>query len=192
MHKPALAMIMMSALASCAQIDEVAVVSAPAPTAKSSATVMLAAALADADVAAGTGNNGGLAQSLTTIAALDAHPLDPAAKAQLAQWQIQSPNTAPPLRGRTLGPGFRKGTLNAGGDLRIEQTFLSGQKASIALSTPGGSKLRLQVIDGAAKPVCQDVATTPACEWIPIFTQRHVIQLTNLGKQETRFYLVIE
>jgi hypothetical protein len=40
--------------------------------------------------------------------------------------------------------------------------------------------------------VCQDVATTPACEWIPIFTQRHVIQLTNLGKQETRFYLVIE
>lgn len=192
MHKPALAVIVMSALASCAPIDEVVATYPPAPTAKGSETVMLAAALADADVAAGRGNDGGLAQSLTIIAALDAQPLDPAAKAQLAQWQIQSPNIAPPLRGRTLGPGFRKGTLNAGGDLRIEQTFLSGQKASIALSTPGGSKLRLQVSDGAAKPVCQDVAITPACEWVPIFTQRHVIHLTNLGEQETRFYLVIE
>lgn len=192
MHKPALAVIMMSALASCAQTGEMAAISPPAPTARGSATVMLAAALAQADMAASTDNDGGLTQSLTTIAALDARPLDPATEAQLAQWQSQSPDTAPPLRGRTLGPGFRQGTLTAGGDLRIEQTFLSGQKASIALSTPGGSKLRLQVIDGAAKAVCQDVATTPACEWIPVFTQRHVIQLTNLGKQQTRFYLVIE
>ncbi len=170
---------------------------APAPSGasipvNSPAAVVLADALAAADRADGAGDNVGFARSMATISALDARPLDPSGTAQLARWQSRTPDTLPPLRGRTLGPGFRKGTLAAGGDLAIEQTFLSGQKASVALSTPDGSKLGLQVIDGAAKQVCQDAAKTPACEWIPIFTQRHVIRLTNPARREVRFYLVIE
>ncbi len=185
----ALAATALSALVSCTPTMEGVTV---APLAKGSTAATLADALAKADAAASTGSDSDLAQPLAIIAALDARPLDASAQAQLADWRSRSPDTAPPLRGRTLGPGYRHGTLSAGGDLRIEQTFLSGQRASIALSTPGGSKLRLQVIDGAAKPVCQHVAASPSCEWIPVYTQRHVIQLTNPGRQKARFYLVIE
>lgn len=165
---------------------------AASPSSNAPSAAVLADALAAADRADGAGDDAGLGRAMATISALDARPLDPSGTAQLARWQNRAPDTQPPLRGRTLGPGFRKGTLAAGGDFVIEQTFLSGQKASVALSTPDGARLGLQVTDGAARPVCQNAAKTPACEWIPIFTQRHVIRLTNPGRREVRFYLVIE
>lgn len=163
-----------------------------APVAQATNAMVLADALASADAAATSGKDADLAKPLAIIAALSARPLDAATQAELAAWQARSPETSPPLRGRTLGPGYRHGTLGAGGDLRIEQTFLSGQKASIALSSSTGSRLRLQVIDGTAQPVCQHVAERPSCEWTPLYTQRHVIHLANPGKQTARFYLVIE
>ncbi|KPF63149.1 hypothetical protein IP79_11080 [Porphyrobacter sp. AAP60] len=163
----------------------------PAPPAGAAASVQLAEALAQADIAAETRNAAGLAQSLATIAALGARPLDASSAAQLAQWQSQSP-VPPPMRGRTLGPGYRQGVLAAGEGLSLEQSFLSGQKASIALTAPAGSALLLQVTDSSAKPVCTDRAATVSCQWIPIFTQRHTIRLTNPGQQSARFYLVIE
>lgn len=153
---------------------------------------LLADALARADLAASQGKDSELARPLALIASLAAHPLDAAGEAELAAWQRRSPDQTPPLRGRTLGPGYRHGVLDAGGDLRIEQTFLSGQKASIALSSPTGARLRLEVIDGGAQAVCQHVAERPSCEWVPLYTQRHVIHLINPGKQKARFYLVID
>lgn len=157
-----------------------------------SKAMALAEALAQADTAAKSGDAAGLAQPLAMIAALGARPLDPAGAAALADWQARNPDQRPPLRGRALGPGYRNGMLGAGADLRIDQLFLSGQKASIALSSPDGAPLRLQVIDGDDQPVCQHTAARPSCEWIPIFTQRHAIHLINPGRREARFYLVIE
>ena len=193
----ALLLVAAGALASCTQAITTAsgtpaTNAAPTQPAAKSKAQMLAEALAQADLAASSGKDADLARPLAIITALDARPLDAAGESELAQWQRRNPDTTPPLRGRTLGPGYRHGTLDAGDDLRIEQTFLSGQRASIALSSPDGAKLRLNVIDGAAKPVCQHVAARPSCEWTPVFTQRHVIQLTNPGQSKTRFYLVID
>lgn len=187
-----LALVAVSALGSCTHAGEMPVDGSPGQVTQNTPSVILADALARADLAASTNDATALARALATMGALGARPLDPAAQAQLAQWQSRSPVTAPPLRGRTLGPGFRKGTLTAGAELRIEQTFLSGQKASVALSTPDRARLRLEVIDNTAATICRNIASAPACAWIPIHTQRHVIQLTNLDRRNTRFYLVIE
>lgn len=192
MRIAALTLVMVPALAACTDAADTPPALRAAPSANTAAAVLLAGALAQADLAANAGNDADLTQSLALIAALDARPLDPSSAAQLTQWQSQIPAPPPPLRGRTLGPGYRQGVLAAGKDLSLEQTFLSGQKASIALTTPGGSPLRLQVIDSAAKSVCTDQAATASCEWVPIFTQRHTIRLTNPGRQQARFYLVIE
>lgn len=188
----ALACLAGSALAACAPVAGTTARAPLAPVAPVSTAMVLADALARADHAATSGNDADLAKPLAIIDGLNARPLDAAGEAELAVWHHRNPDTTPPLRGRTLGPGYRHGTLNAGGDLRIEQTFLSGQKASIALSSPSGARLRLNVIDGAAQPVCQHVAERPSCEWTPVFTQRHVIHLINPGSAKARFYLVIE
>ncbi|WP_152414730.1 hypothetical protein [Blastomonas sp. AAP53] len=192
MRLPVLLAVAAFVLASCTHAAPTAAPSPSSPAGKGSNAELLADALAQADRAASAGDDTGLARPLAMIAALDARPLDAEGQAGLERWRRRSPDTTAPLRGRTLGPGYRHGTLNAGGDLRIEQTFLSGQKASIALSTPDGAKLRLQVVDGAAHPVCQYEAASPSCEWIPIYTQRHVIRLINPGRRKTRFYLVID
>lgn len=186
----ALAAIALPMLVGCTQTAGTAAPQLPAT--QRSAALLIAEALAQADQAASQGRKDELVRPLTLIASLNARPLDAEGEAALTQWQSRSPDPLPPMRGRTLGPGYRHGTLDAGGDMRIEQTFLSGQKASIALSSPNGAKLRLQVIDGASQPVCQHVAERPSCEWVPMYTQRHVIHLANPGRQTARFYLVIE
>jgi hypothetical protein len=185
------ALFMVLTLSACADADAPQAPSRAALPAGADASMRLADALAQADLAAEAGDGAGLARSLAAIAAIGARPLDPSSTAQLAEWQNRSP-APPPLRGRALGPGYRQGVLAPGDDLSLEQTFLSGQKASIALTTPSGSALLLQVIDGSAKPVCTDRAATASCRWIPIFTQRHTIRLSNPGQRQARFYLVIE
>jgi len=185
------ALVMVLALSACADTAGPPAPPRAALPVGADASMRLADALAQADLAAEAGDGAGLARSLGAIAALGARPLDPSSVAQLAEWQGRSP-APPPLRGRALGPGYRQGVLAPGDDLSLEQTFLSGQKASIALTAPSGSALLLQVIDGSAKPVCTDRAATASCRWIPIFTQRHTIRLTNPGRRQARFYLVIE
>lgn len=188
----ALGSLALGVLASCGSATTGAGVAQPEPGPPDSAAIVVADALAQADRAARADNDDALAGPLATIMALGAHPIDDAAQSTLALWQTKAPAKGPPLRGRTLGPGYRHGTLNAGGDLRIEQTFLSGQKASIALSSPDAAELRLQVIDGTSQAVCQHTAARPSCEWVPMFTQRHLIHVINPGRRKARFYLVVD
>lgn len=179
-------------LASCGPAATREGLAQPKSLSSASSAMRLADALAQADVAGRTGDDATLALPLATIAALGARPLDDAARSALALWQERVPDHGPPMRGRTLGPGYRHGMLNAGGDILIEQTFLSGQKASIALSSPDAAQLRLQVIDGASQPICQHTAVRPSCEWVPMFTQRHQIHVINPGRRKARFYLVVD
>lgn len=179
-------------LASCGTASTDAGLARTEPSRPQSRVLRVADALALADKAARTGDDAALASPLATLTALGAQPLDDAAQSSLAQWQAKALDRGPPLRGRTLGPGYRHGTLNAGGDLQIEQTFLSGQKASIALSSPDAAQLRLQVIDGTSQAVCQHTASRPSCEWVPMFTQRHQIHVINPGRRKARFYLVVD
>jgi hypothetical protein len=188
----ALGLLALAVLASCGPAATMTGVGQAEPLPPGSSAMQVADALAQADRAARSGDAAALTLPLATIAALGAHPLDDAAQSTLALWQRKAPDQGPPLRGRTLGPGYRHGTLDAGADLRIEQTFLSGQKATIALSSPDAAQLRLQVIDGASQAICQHTASRPSCEWVPMFTQRHMIHVINPGRRKARFYLVVD
>lgn len=152
----------------------------------------LAAALAAADAAAATGDQPALVRALADIEALGGRPDDPAGEAQLSAWHAKSGAAPIPLRGRTLGRGYRSGTITPGSNLVIAQTFLSGQKASIAVSAVDGKALGLSVLDGKDQPVCREQSQRASCSWIPLFTQRHTIQVRNPGPREVRYYLVID
>lgn len=171
--------------------ERLAVTGAPSDLAAPEA-VQIAQALAEAENADRRGDVETLTRSVVMIRNLDAQPLDEAGKAQLAFWEAKLPEGLPPLRGRTLGAGYRSGVLAAGVDTKIEQTFLSGQKAAIAVSAVDGSKIGLHITNGEAQSVCNELAARPSCKWIPIFTQRHVIILSNPGRKKVKFYLVIE
>lgn len=151
----------------------------------------LAAALVAAEAASAMDDPQALARALADIDALGGRPDDPADEVRLAAWQAQS-GVAIPMRGRTLGRGYRSGTITPGSNMVIAQTFLSGQKASIALSATGGKELGLSVLDGRDQPVCREQSPRASCSWVPLFTQRHTIHLRNPGPREVRYYLVID
>ena len=115
-----------------------------------------------------------------------------AMSAQLLAWRAQSGAPPIPMRGRTLGRGYRSGTITPGSNTVIEQTFLSGQKASIALAAADGKVLGLSVLDAKDQPVCREQSQRTSCSWVPLFTQRHTIRLRNPGPGEVRYYLVID
>jgi len=152
----------------------------------------LADALAAADRAAEESDQAALAAALADIEALGGWSEDPADEARLAAWRAQSGASPAPMRGRTLGRGYRSGTITPGSNTVIEQTFLSGQKASIALSAADGKVLGLSVLDGQDQPVCREQSQRTSCSWIPLFTQRHTIRLRNPGPGAVRYYLVID
>ena len=165
---------------------------ADAPLADATPQERLADAVRAADRAALAGDEAALAGALAEIDALGGRPLDPTGEVQLAAWRAQSGAPSIPLRGRTLGRGYRSGTITAGSNMVIEQTFLSGQKASIALSATDGKVLGLSVLDGKEKPVCREQSQRTSCSWIPLFTQRHTIRVRNPGPREVRYFLVID
>jgi hypothetical protein len=108
-------------------------------------------------------------------------------------WRALVPGaTGVALRGSPLGPGYRSGQIGAGQSDKFQQVFLSGRKASIALSTVGGEPLSLRVIDAAQKPVCVADAQRRACRWVPIFTQRYMIEVRNGGQSQANYFLVVD
>jgi hypothetical protein len=184
-------------LMGCAMVAGCASVRGVAPVAEGSSAELtpegrLAAALAAADAAAATSNETALVRALSDIEALGGWPEDSAGEAQLAVWRERSGTAPIPLRGRTLGRGFRSGTITPGSHMVIAQTFLSGQKASIAVSAVDGKPLGLSVLDSKDQPVCREQSPRASCSWVPLFTQRHTIQVRNLGPREVRYYLVID
>jgi hypothetical protein len=97
----------------------------------------------------------------------------------------------PPLRGRALGPAYRRGRLDPGGALATEQVFLAGQKAVVSLVPEPGRRLSMQVA-APDKPICDLSAQAPraACAWLPLFTARVRIRVTNPGGAPASYYLV--
>jgi hypothetical protein len=178
-------------IGACASVPAAAPLTEVAPVA-TTPQERLAEALAAADRAAEAGDRPALARALADVEALGGRPESPAEEVLLAAWHAQSGTAAIPLRGRTLGRGYRSGTITPGSNMVIAQTFLSGQKASIALSAADGKVLGLSVVDGTDRQVCQEEARRASCSWVPLFTQRHTIQLRNPGPREVRYFLVID
>jgi hypothetical protein len=151
----------------------------------------VALALADAERAQANGESGRLAKALRRLEALGAKPLDDAASDPVPRWRLASGHL-PPMRGRALGPGYRSGRLAPGASEHIEQVFLSGERASIALSAPMATGLKLEVQDRREARVCGRAGTPSHCRWVPTFTERYRIKVENLGSRPARYFLVIE
>lgn len=158
----------------------------------------LAAALASADQAEAAGDTDALSRAVRIIDGLGGHPLadlklaEASSNDPLPAWRAQTYGDEIPMRGRPLGPGYRKGTVGAGGAERIEQLFLSGQRANVALSGPGKARLELKVEDAKNSSVCARGIAPSHCDWVPIFTQRYVIEITNPGDKPAHYFLVVE
>ncbi|EJU13034.1 hypothetical protein QUC32_10315 [Novosphingobium resinovorum] len=153
----------------------------------------VALALSSAQSAQGRADNEELARALGIIERSGARPLDGWQGVDpVPEWRALVPNEKAPLRGSPLGPGYRTGKAQPGTSDSFEQVFLSGRKASIALSTPGDTPVTLQVLDAERRPVCTIADARRACRWIPLFTQRYVIEVRNGGNRAAEYFLVVE
>lgn len=153
---------------------------------------MLAQALSDAEAAAATNDASALAKAVLTIDSMGAQPLTDADMSRLASWQGQSPDQQPAMRGRTLGPAFRSGSVAPGNSTIIKQTFYGGTTASVSLRVPAGSALRLRVVDQSNRRVCERAASQASCRWMPLFTQQHRIEIVNERSENAKYYIVFD
>jgi hypothetical protein len=155
----------------------------------------VALALATAQTAQTRDDRDGLAQALGVIERAGARPLDDwRGDDPVPAWRALVPPAAAasPLRGSPLGPGYRTGKARPGTSDSFEQVFLSGKKASIAISTPSDTPLTLQVLDADRRPVCTTADARRACRWVPLFTQRYVIEVRNGGNRVAEYFLVVD
>ncbi len=124
--------------------------------------------------------------ALRLLDRLGAHPADAAddpRPALRAQARIQPETT----RGRLLGPAFRRGEVGGGAVWTIEQTFLAGRPTTVALA----SRPRQAAVLGIDGPdTAVRCAAAVRCSWVPKFTERYRITVTNAAPAPARFVLV--
>jgi hypothetical protein len=165
-----------------------------APALPPSRDERVAQALLAAQEAAGSADPAALGDALRVIDRSGARPMEGWTGADpVPAWRALVPEAAgSPLRGSPLGPGYRSGQIGAGKSDSFQQVFLSGRKASIALSAVGGEPLSLRVVDADHKPVCLADAQRRACRWVPVFTQRYLIEVRNGGQSQANYFLVVD
>jgi hypothetical protein len=153
----------------------------------------VAKALVEAQIASDHADSTSLARALGVIERAGAHPLDGwTGTDPVPEWRSLVPAAGSPLRGSPLGPGYRLGQVSAGQSESFEQVFLSGRKASVSIATPDGKPVSLRVTDGDKRIVCQSGQGSPACNWVPLFTQRYRIEVRNGGQQKANYFLVVD
>lgn len=177
-------------LAGCASSARAEMDPAAAPVTRAE---QLAQALAAAASAEASGDRQALGQAVVLIDRLGAHPIEGAGDDPMGAWRSNAAFTDPPLRGRTLGPGYRSGRIAAGSKESFAQLFLSGTGAHIAVSAPNGGRVAMRVIDPQAKTICKGEANRGGtCRWVPLFTQRYTIEVANLSNEDVRYFLVVD
>lgn len=163
-----------------------------APDTASGRAEHVAEALLAAERAERTADTAALAQ-----AALALERLAPVAQtgeddATLRRWRASLPAGAPPMRGRALGPAWRSVTLQPGASAQLNQTFLGGRSAQIVVRVTEGSTPNLMVRDQSAREVCRAEKDPVNCRWVPLYTQRHRIEIINSGRRVSKFYIVFD
>lgn len=145
--------------------------------------------LARAEAAAAAADTGALSRQLGLLDALGARPAADADSDPVPGWRNRAGAGAAPLRGRALGPAYRRGTLAGDSEIELTQTFLSGRKAVVAVSSPAGVAPALRVVSASGTRVCDSAVR---CRWTPVFTERYAIILRNPARTERSYYLVID
>lgn len=102
---------------------------------------------------------------------------------------IKPGGDADPFGGRLLGRGYQQGWIEAGAELKLEQQFLAGQPATVALATDPDTPLALIVAEPGAGRACRSAR---GCRWLPEYTQRYAITLRNAGGARVRYVLVLK
>jgi hypothetical protein len=179
------------ALAGCAHSPPVPppapAVSAAAPRAEQLAEVLLLA-----DRAEQRGDPAALGKAALLIDRLGPEPQTDDDAQTLSRWRTSLPPGTPPLRGRALGPGYRSAVLMPGAATELSQTFLGGRNAQIVVRVAEGSALKLMVRDQSERKVCEAESDPVNCRWLPLYTQRHRIEIVNTGRRMARFYIVFD
>lgn len=104
-----------------------------------------------------------------------------------------APRTEVAFRGRTLGPGYRQGHINAHGHFRTHQSFNAGQRAEIVLVPIDEAPLSLDVVDDEGAAICSVAPSTRnlGCRWVPSFTGTSDINVNNDNDRDVSFYIVL-
>ncbi|MCZ8137460.1 MAG: hypothetical protein O9266_14300 [Porphyrobacter sp.] len=180
-------------LAGCAApgaVEPAAPVQTMAPTDRAE---RVAEALVMAERAERAQDPAALAQAAARLDRLGAKPETAADEAVMGRWLASLPADAQPMRGRALGPAYRSAALDPGATTQLNQTFLGGRSAQIVLRVSRGPTPKLVVRDQSARQVCKPVADDPVkCRWVPLYTQRHSIEIVNTGPQMSEFYIVFD
>lgn len=132
-----------------------------------------------------------LGRALTTLDRLGVRAAPGSGDDAIAEWrELAAPSVTPLFRGRLLGPAFRRGWLDAGQVIRVEQLFVSGQVATVSVASNPTAPLQLGISGPGEAVPCRNGGRE--CNWMPLFTQRYTITLSNRGGQRARFYLVVD
>lgn len=136
-----------------------------------------------------SGDREAMAAAAAALDQLGAHPVDGTTDAA-ASWR--TPGGRAVYRGRALGPAYQSGTLPPRSDAASEQVFLAGQRAVVALVPAPGHTLQLRIASSSDGNICTQPATPPRalCNWVPVFTARVEIRISNPGDKAARYYLV--
>lgn len=133
-----------------------------------------------------------LAQAALRLERLGASPQTDEDGAAMQRWRASLPADAEPMRGRALGPAYRSATLASGKATQLNQTFFGGRSAQIVLKVSRGPTPQLVVRDQAERQVCKADDDPVKCRWVPLYTQRHSIEIVNTGQQMSEFYIVFD
>lgn len=177
------------ALAGCASpgAAPASAIGAAAPPAE-----QLADALLQADRAEQRGDAAALGTAALLLDRIGPEALTDDDAQTLSRWRASLPPGIPPLRGRALGPGYRSAVLMPGAATELSQTFLGGRRAQIVVRVAQGSALKLMVRDQSERTVCEAESDPVNCRWLPLYTQRHRIEIVNTGRKMARFYIVFD
>lgn len=150
-------------------------------------------------------NGDGLNDAAGKLRQIGAVPLDENTPDLAKKWADSAktlPTEArdtPPYRGRVKGPAYRKEILAGGAELILEEIYYASEKAELTLKALNGEGLNVvvQIQPQAGKvhtgvPVCTAKANVaPAsCGWLPLWTAKYNITITNHGENPVPYVLV--
>lgn len=152
----------------------------------------LAEALFQAEQAERAADTTALAQAAQRLERLAPAPQTDDDAERLRRWLTNLPADASPMRGRALGPAYRSVALPPGAATQLNQTFLGGRSAQIVVKVIAGTAPDLKVRDQSAREVCRAGKDPVTCRWMPLYTQRHNIEIVNEGRAMSKFYIVFD
>lgn len=180
------------ALAGCGGPEAAPQVAAPGPAPGLAQAEQVAEALLLADRAEQRGDAAALARAALLLDRLGPEAQTDSDAETLRRWHASLPAGTPLLRGRALGPGYRSAMLMPGAATQLHQTFLGGRRAQVVVRVAQGSAPQLLVRDQSEREVCRADRNPVNCRWMPLYTQRHSIEIVNAGREMSRIYIVFD